>query len=87
MHTQEGFSSSWRKATLTVRKERSNNLYERKAYTSYRKENHNSLHTCQASAMENTRNMGSGGLGEEGGRVSKRGGWWAGTSLGVNPWR
>jgi len=44
IHTQGGFSSAGPKASLSVRKEKSYHLYERKAHISNRKENLHSLH-------------------------------------------
>jgi len=85
IHTHGGFSSAGPQATLTARKEKSYNLYERKAYISYRKENHNSLHTYQASAKENTGNTGSGGLGGERGKGGEEGGVVGGNIIGGKP--
>ena len=84
--THGGFSSTVPKASLMIRKEKSCNLCERKAYISYTKESLNSLHS-RPRPRQTLRTRGVVGWGETEGRGGKKGEWRAGTSFEGTPWR
>jgi len=79
------FSSAGPKATLAVRKEKSYNLCERNAYIRCGEENLIKPHSCYASAKENTRKTGGGGLGGDRGKGREEGGVVGGNIVGGKP--